>query len=105
LLALGIPGLCLWAGFVVWIFTRRVASRQDPWTFGRRVAWFTAAAYFAGGLIGIGLLTSIPQTCLLLLTAGWLAAPLQKAAIARLIAEARVPAENPLPAWQWGQSF
>ncbi len=105
LLELGIPGLCLWAGFVVWIFTRRVAYRQDPWSFGRRVAWFTAAAYFASGLIGIGLLTSIPQTCLLLLTAGWLVAPLQKAAVARLAPEAHVQAENPLPAWQCGQSY
>jgi len=31
--------------------------------------------YFATGLIGTGLLTSIPQTCLLLLTTGWIASP------------------------------
>lgn len=104
LLELGIPGLCLWASFVVWIFTRRVAYRQDPWSFGRRVAWFTAAAYFAGGLIGVGLLTSIPQTCLLLLTTGWIAAPLHGEAIARLVPKGQVQAENSLPAWQWGQS-
>jgi hypothetical protein len=102
LLELGLPGLCLWVGFIAWVFTRRVAYWQDPWTFGRRLAWFTAATYFATAFIGIGLLTSIPQTCLLLLTTGWIAAPLQKAAITRLAPKAEVQAENPLPAWQCG---
>ena len=105
LLELGIPGLCLWVGFIVWVLTRRVAYRQDPWSFGRRVAWFTSAAYFASGLIGIGLLASIPQTCLLLLTTGWIAAPLQKEASTRLASEAQVQAKNPIPAWQYGQSL
>ena len=104
-LELGIPGVCLWVGFIIWVFARRFAYRQDPWSFGRRVAWFTSAAYFASGLIGIGLLTSIPQTCLLLLTTGWIAAPLREEAIARLAPEAQVRAENPIPAWQRGQSF
>jgi hypothetical protein len=104
LLELGIPGLCLWAGFIIWVFTRRLANRRDPRGFGRRVGWFTAAAYFASGLIGVGLLTSIPQTCLLLLTTGWIAAPLQEEAISRLAPEGQVQLENSLPAWQWGPS-
>jgi hypothetical protein len=34
-----------------------------------------AAASFATGLIGIGVLTAIPSTAILLMTAGWAALP------------------------------
>ena len=105
LLELGIPGLCLWVGFIVWVFTRPVVSRKDPWSFGRRLAWFTMAAYFATGLIGIGLLTSIPQTCLLLLTTGWIAAPREKGITACQSPETQVPSGSPIPVWQYDQSL
>jgi hypothetical protein len=38
------------------------------------LAWVTCAAYFASGLLGTGLFTSIPQTCLFLMNVGWVAA-------------------------------
>ena len=69
----GIPGLVLWVAFILWVFTRQAFHRSDPWYLGRRLAWFASVAYFATGLLGIGLLTSIPQTCLLFLSAGWIA--------------------------------
>ena len=69
----GVLGLCLWVGFIVWLFTRRNVRRSDPWYVGRRVAWVTCAAFFATGMIGKGLLTSIPGTALMLLGAGWIA--------------------------------
>ena len=69
----GIPGLFLWVAFIVWVLTRRTLHRLDTWYLGRQLAWFACAAYFATGLIGIGLFTSVPQTCLLLLTTGWIA--------------------------------
>src|SRR6185436_19753513 len=74
----GLVGLFLWIAFIVWLFTRRGAGPADPWFIGRRLAWATCAAYFATGLIGTGLLTSVPQTCLLLLNAGWIAARLSE---------------------------
>ena len=69
----GIPGLVLWAAFILWVFTRQSFQRPEPWYLGRRLAWCASVAYFATGLIGIGLLTSIPQTCLLFLSTGWIA--------------------------------
>jgi hypothetical protein len=69
----GIPGLCLWVAFLVWIFTRYKSERTDPWFLGRRLMWVASLAYFLTGLIGVGLFTSIPHTCLMLLSTGWIA--------------------------------
>jgi len=69
----GLIGLGLWIAFIVWLLTRRGVDPSDPWFLGRRLAWVTCAAYFATGLIGTGLLTSIPQTCLFLISVGWVA--------------------------------
>ena len=72
----GLPGLALWIAFIIWVFTRRSVPRSDPWFLGRRLARVATAAYFCSGLIGIGLLTSIPQTGLFLLLTGWIAVPM-----------------------------
>ena len=69
----GVLGLCLWAGFLAWLFTRRTTRRGDEWFLGRRMLWAAAAVFFATGMIGKGLLTSIPGTALLFLSVGWLA--------------------------------
>jgi hypothetical protein len=69
----GVLGLCLWVAFIAWLFTRRNIRRSDPWYVGRRLAWVACAAFFATGMIGKGLLTSIPGTALILLGAGWIA--------------------------------
>lgn len=69
----GVLGLCLWAAFIVWLFTRRHVRRADVWYVGRRLMWVACAAFFATGMIGKGLLTSIPGTALMLLGAGWIA--------------------------------
>ena len=76
----GVLGLILWVGFIVWVLTRAGPARSDSWFVGRRLAWTTCASYFAIGLIGTGLLTSIPQVCLLLLNVGWIAARRTEAA-------------------------
>lgn len=69
----GVPGLLLWIAFVAWVLTRRSRGGTDGWVLGRRLAWWVAASSFAMGLIGTGLLTAIPQTCLFLLGTGWVA--------------------------------
>src|SRR5438105_4060612 len=74
LLEQGLVGLALWVAFIIWVLIRPQPPRTDPWFVGRRLAWVTCAAYFATGLIGTGLLTSIPHTCLLLLDVGWVGA-------------------------------
>ena len=105
LLEQGIPGLCLWVAVIVWMFTRHANDSRDRWSFGHRMAWFTCAAYFATGLIGTGLLTSIPQTCLLLLMTGWIAIPKPTEVDATSLSVALAqPEEQDVPAWQYRQS-
>jgi hypothetical protein len=102
LLEQGIPGLLLWIGFIGWVLTRRSRLSGSPWHFGRQVGWLTVAAYFATGVIGIGLLTSIPQTGLLLLTTGWITIPGR----AKTVVSSRVsiPASPESAALQYEQS-
>jgi hypothetical protein len=71
LLEQGVIGLGLWLAFIAWWLTRRAAFCDHPWQSGRVVAFATCILYFGSGLIGTGLLTSIPQTVLLLLSLGW----------------------------------
>jgi hypothetical protein len=70
----GIFGLLLWIAFVAWLFIRGKGDPFDPWNHGRRLAWWTCMIMFAISLIGIGMFVSVPQTCLLLINAGWVAA-------------------------------
>lgn len=70
----GIFGLCLWLAFIIWLITRYRGTLFDPWQQGRQLAWYACALNFGTGLIGIGLFVSIPHSCLLLMTAGWVAA-------------------------------
>jgi hypothetical protein len=67
----GIMGLLIWIIFILWLLTRRSVNRNDSWYLGRRLAWVSCAAFFGTGLIGTGLLTSVPHSCLLLLLVGW----------------------------------
>jgi len=69
----GIIGLYLWTVFLIWLFTRPKAKQdEDPWFLGKRLALVAGLCYFGTGLIGTGLLTSIPLTCLLFLSLGWM---------------------------------
>jgi hypothetical protein len=69
----GVFGLCLWAAFIAWALTRVSRGRSDPWLLGRRLIRVVCVSFFATGMIGIGLLTSIPGTALLLMSVGWIA--------------------------------
>jgi hypothetical protein len=70
----GIFGLLLWIAFMIWLFTRGKGDPTDSWNQGRRLAQWTCLLVFGTGLIGIGMFVSVPQTCLLLINAGWIAA-------------------------------
>jgi hypothetical protein len=72
----GIIGVLLWIGFVLWFMTRvRVAFQGGPWTNSRRMVWCLAAFSLGTAWIGLGMLTAIPQTVILLLGMGWTATP------------------------------
>lgn len=75
LLELGIPGLCLWIVFIVAVLVGAPSERAGPWRIGWRLARVTSALYFGTAFIGTGLLTAIPNTCMLLFITGWLCAP------------------------------
>lgn len=71
LLELGLPGLLMWAIFLVWVFTRGWIRKSDMFYFGRRLAYVACACSFAMGLLGVGLFTSVPGTTLTFLLTGW----------------------------------
>jgi hypothetical protein len=75
LLELGIPGLLMWVLFIGWIFTRGQIRKTDMFYLGRRLAYVAVACTFATGLIGTGLLTSVPSSAIVLLLTGWIVAP------------------------------
>jgi hypothetical protein len=68
----GLPGLTLWAGFIAWILTRRPARVRDSWLLGRRMAWVACLSMFLSGLLGMGMMASVPQTAVMLLSIGWM---------------------------------
>ena len=74
LLELGIVGLFLWIAFIGWFITGSNAFVQSPWRNGRRLAWACCCGYFATGMIGLGMLTAIPQSITFLLMIGWVGA-------------------------------
>jgi hypothetical protein len=63
-------GLCLWIAFLVWFISRRFSAIAPLWSLTEELSWIMVIAYFGTAVIGLGLLTSIPQTMFLLLCAG-----------------------------------
>jgi len=91
----GIVGLLLWLSFVTWFFCRiRTAFVKSRWATTRRLTWCTSAFTFATAWIGIGMLTSIPGTVMLMLTVGWTSVPEEQVALSpspRRVPEIRYP--------------
>ncbi len=71
----GIPGLLIWVVFIGWVFTRRTNIPGQPWFMARRLSLVWCLGSLASALLGIGLLTSIPMTILLMLALGWITVP------------------------------
>jgi hypothetical protein len=72
---LGIPGLCMWITFIFWVFTRAAPRRSDPWFIGRRLAYVATLMFLGVGVIGLGLLTWVPGSAMLMFLIGWVAVP------------------------------
>jgi hypothetical protein len=71
LLEQGVVGLVLWVGFVIWFVTNRAGFVKDEWLTGRRMAWYLCVLTLLVGVIGTGMLSSVPNTFLFLLCVGW----------------------------------
>ncbi len=91
----GIIGLLLWIGFLCWFVARsRAAFSPGSWMTGRRIAWSLVIFGFGTAWIGVGMLTSIPGTTVLLLAMGWTSRP----RVDQLYADPtgrRIPREQP----------
>jgi hypothetical protein len=71
-LELGLPGLLMWLAFIAWLLSFGLKRAMAQRNLGQRLAFVASAAYFATGMTGTGLLTSIPQSLLLMFFAGWI---------------------------------
>ncbi len=68
----GIIGLLLWIGFILWFASRApVALQASTWAISRRIIWCLIAFTFATMWAGVGFLTAIPQTLIVMLGIGW----------------------------------
>ena len=67
----GVPGLLLWVFFIAWVLSRRPGRFGDSWLLGRRLAWAACLSLFGAGMLGIGMMASIPQTAVMLMLIGW----------------------------------
>jgi hypothetical protein len=77
----GIIGLVLWVGFVIWFLSHfGSVFRKGPWATARRLVWVLSVFGLGIGAIGMGMLTAIPQTAILLLGIGWTATPMREEA-------------------------
>jgi hypothetical protein len=80
----GVFGLLLWIAFIAWILSRAPkAFLKTPWQAGRRLAMCLCIVHFGTGLLGTGLLTSIPATMSFLLNLGWVLTPEKQVVTAR----------------------
>jgi hypothetical protein len=70
LLEQGVIGLCLWLGFLAWVGWRSVKRLRAEPELGRLLCLVCVGAFFASGLIGIGLFVSIPASAFLFLQIG-----------------------------------
>lgn len=71
----GLPGLALWLAFIFWTLTRPLPLIADPWYLGKWLARVALVFSFMTAPTGMGLLTWIPGTALILAFAGWIVTP------------------------------
>ncbi len=96
LLEQGLVGLLLWVGFVVWFAFNRSAFVKDEWLTGRRMAWYLCLLSFLIGAIGIGMLSSIPNSFMFLLFVGWTSVRPERVAV-RVPGKLTAPGRMPVP--------
>lgn len=78
---LGIIGLLLWMGFIAWFLSgSRRAFAKGAWATSRRLIWGLSVVGLITGMIGTGLLVSIPGSAIFLLGIGFVATPLSSEA-------------------------
>jgi hypothetical protein len=74
LLEQGLPGLLFFLAFVAWFATRPI-QRDDPARMSKTLIWFITAITFSTAFIGIGMMSSIPGTAMMLVGLGYCVTP------------------------------
>jgi hypothetical protein len=74
LLEQGLPGLLFFLAFFAWFLTRPI-QKDDPARMGKTLLWFITAITFSTAFIGIGMMSSIPGTAMMLLGLGYCVTP------------------------------
>jgi hypothetical protein len=74
LLEQGLPGLLFFLSFFAWFLTRPI-QKDDPARMSKTLLWFITAITFSTAFIGIGMMSSIPGTAMLLLGLGYCVTP------------------------------
>jgi hypothetical protein len=73
----GIIGLLLWVGFLGWFLCRTpIVLAVGPWATSRRLIWGLSVIGLISGLLGLGMLTAIPETAMFLLGIGFISTPM-----------------------------
>ena len=70
----GLPGLLFFLAFVAWFVTRPI-HKDDPARMSKTLLWFITAITFSTAFIGIGMMSSIPGTAMMLLGLGYCVTP------------------------------
>lgn len=70
LLEQGIPGLLIWLGFLLWVFTSPLPRRDAGWMMTLQLLRVYLPVVFISAALGTGFLTAIPGTALNLLFVG-----------------------------------
>lgn len=73
----GILGLTIWLSFIVWFLScGPQIFNKSAWSTSRRLVWCLSVLDLGIGMIGLGMLTAIPGTAIMLLGMGWTAVPM-----------------------------
>ena len=95
-LELGIFGLLLWVCFIIYFITCSAFRARSAWRAGRISGWVYVSFVWSTSFIGLGTLTAIPQTALLLLVMGWVIARPLGALVAQTPGHVEDPAVSEL---------
>lgn len=78
----GWVGLGLWLAFLVWLLVRPPPmTADDPWRIGRTLMYALVLSCWGTAFIGTGALSSIPQSVLMLIQMGLLAATRERSTL------------------------
>ena len=69
----GLLGLTIWLAFLLWFAVHRCADQSPDWKLGCKLMFMHTILTWGSGLIGCGILTTIPVTGMLLFQMGLLA--------------------------------